>query len=46
MDFPCTRALDDAGMASLRNDALCKEMAQILLGMPVRVPVAWLAGTQ
>lgn len=34
----CERALGGGGMASLRNDALGKGMAQILLSMPVRVP--------
>ena len=43
MNFLCTRALDGGGMASLRNDALGKGMAQILLSMPVRVPRDWLA---
>jgi hypothetical protein len=37
-NFLCTQALDGGGMASLRNDALGKGMAQILLCMPVRVP--------
>ena len=40
MNFLCTRALDGGGMASLRNDALGKGMAQILLSMPVQVPRA------
>jgi hypothetical protein len=43
LNFLCTRALDGGGMASLRNDALGKGMAQILLSMPVRVPQEWLA---
>lgn len=37
-NFVCLDALDGGGMASLRNDALGKGMAQILLSMPVRVP--------
>jgi hypothetical protein len=41
MNFLCTRALDGGGMASLRNDALGKGMAQILLSMPVHVPRDW-----
>lgn len=44
LNFLCTDALDGGGMASLRNDALGKGMAQILLAMPVRVPRAWIAG--
>jgi hypothetical protein len=43
MNFVCTRALDGGGMASLRNDALGKGMAQILLTMPVQVPAEWMA---
>ncbi|WP_421955698.1 acyclic terpene utilization AtuA family protein [Polaromonas sp.] len=39
----CEQALGGGGMASLRNDPLGKGMAQILLSMPVRVPVALLA---
>jgi hypothetical protein len=38
VNFLCARALDGGGMASLRNDALGKGMAQILLSMPVQVP--------
>jgi hypothetical protein len=34
-NFVCERALGGGGMASLRNDALGKGMAQILLSMPV-----------
>jgi hypothetical protein len=30
-------------MASLRNDALGKGMAQILLALPLRAPARWLA---
>jgi hypothetical protein len=43
MNFLCTRALDGGGMASLRNDPLGKGMAQILLSMPVQVPMDWTA---
>ncbi len=43
-NFVCTQALGGGGMASLRNDALGKGMAQILLAMPVQVPIALLAG--
>ncbi len=43
-NFVCTQALDGGGMASLRNDSLGKGMGQILLSMPLRVPVALLAG--
>ena len=42
MNFVCEQALDGGGMASLRNDALGKGMAQILLTMPVRVPATGL----
>lgn len=42
-NFVCEQALGGGGMASLRNDSLGKGMAQILLSMPVRVPVALLA---
>lgn len=38
-NFVCENALGGGGMATLRNDSLGKGMAQILLGMPVRVPV-------
>jgi hypothetical protein len=44
LNFLCTRALDGGGMASLRNDALGKGMAQILLSMPVRVTANWFEG--
>ncbi|MES2259672.1 MAG: acyclic terpene utilization AtuA family protein [Pseudomonadota bacterium] len=37
-NFVCEQALGGGGMASLRNDALGKGMAQLLLAMPVRVP--------
>jgi len=40
-NFVCEQALGGGGMASLRNDALGKGMAQILLALPVRVPAAW-----
>jgi hypothetical protein len=43
-NFVCTQALGGGGMASMRNDALGKGMAQILLAMPVRVPIALLSG--
>src|SRR6185312_6800477 len=42
-NFVCTQALGGGGMASLRNDPLGKGMGQILLAMPVRVPVALLS---
>ena len=42
-NFVCEQALGGGGMASLRNDPLGKGMAQILLSMPVRVPVSLLA---
>lgn len=42
-NFVCEQALGGGGMASLRNDALGKGMAQILLSMTVRVPIALLA---
>jgi hypothetical protein len=38
LNFVCEQALGGGGMASLRNDALGKGMAQVLLAMPVRVP--------
>ena len=41
MIFVCTQALDGGGMASLRNDALGKGMAQVLLEIPVHVPPDW-----
>ncbi|MCP5282009.1 MAG: DUF1446 domain-containing protein [Rhodoferax sp.] len=37
-NFVCEQALDGGGMASMRNDALGKGMAQILLSMPLAVP--------
>ena len=40
-NFVCQQALGGGGMASLRNDALGKGMGQILLAMPVRVPMSW-----
>jgi hypothetical protein len=42
-NFVCEQALDGGGMASTRNDALGKGMAQILLSMPVRVPTLLLS---
>jgi hypothetical protein len=42
-NFVCEQALGGGGMRSLRNDALGKGMAQILLAMPVRIPVALLS---
>jgi len=38
INLVCQRALGGGGMASLRNDALGKGMAQMLLDMPVEVP--------
>jgi hypothetical protein len=38
LNFVCEQALGGGGMASLRNDALGKGMAQVLLAMPVHVP--------
>jgi hypothetical protein len=38
INLVCQRALGGGGMASLRNDALGKGMAQMLLDMPVDVP--------
>jgi len=46
MNFVCEQALDGGGMASLRNDALGKGMAQITLTMPVSVPASWWAAQQ
>ena len=43
LNFVCEQALGGGGMASLRNDPLGKGMAQILLSLPLRVPVAELA---
>jgi hypothetical protein len=42
-NFVCEQALDGGGMRSMRNDPLGKGMAQILLSMPIQVPVALLA---
>jgi hypothetical protein len=42
-NFACEQALGGGGMKSLRNDALGKGMAQILLALPVRIPVALLS---
>jgi hypothetical protein len=41
LNFVCEQALDGGGLASLRNDALGKGMAQVLLAMPVKVPPGW-----
>jgi hypothetical protein len=40
LNFVLHQALDGGGMASLRNDPLGKGFAQMLLDMPVKVPVA------
>jgi acyclic terpene utilization AtuA family protein len=42
VNFVCERALGGGGMASLRNDALGKGMAQMLLDLPVEVPASLL----
>jgi hypothetical protein len=42
INLVCERALGGGGMASLRNDPLGKGMAQMLLDMPVEVPVVLL----
>ena len=42
-NFVCEQALDGGGMSSLRNDPLGKGMGQILLAMPIQVPLALLA---
>ena len=42
-NFVCEQALDGGGMRSMRNDPLGKGMAQILLSMPVHIPVTLLA---
>ena len=44
-NFVCEQALDGGGMTSMRNDALGKGMAQILLSMPIRVPPGMLGRT-
>ena len=41
MNLVLHQALDGGGPASLRLDPLGKGMAQMLLDMPVQVPVAW-----
>jgi len=41
MNFLLQEALDGGGPASRRMDPLGKGLAQILLDMPVRVPVSW-----
>lgn len=43
MNFVMHDALDGGGPASTRMDPLGKGMGQILLDMPVRVPVTWMA---
>jgi hypothetical protein len=40
-NFLLSEALGGGGMASLRNDPLAKGLAQILLDLPVSVPVEW-----
>ena len=45
MNFVCEQALDGGGMASLRNDALGKGMAQILLTMPILINTQLLQNT-
>ena len=42
-NFVCEQALGGGGMSSMRNDPLGKGMGQILLSMPIQVPVALLA---
>lgn len=44
-NFVCEQALDGGGMASMRNDALGKGMAQILLSMPVQIPAELVPGS-
>ncbi|GAA5235063.1 DUF1446 domain-containing protein [Verticiella sediminum] len=44
-NFVLEQALAGGGAASLRNDPLGKTLGQVLLGHPVRVPVAWLPET-
>jgi hypothetical protein len=39
-NFVCEQALDGGGMASMRNDPLGKGMGQILLSMPIAVPMS------
>ena len=46
VNFVCERALGGGGMASLRNDALGKGMAQMLLELPVEVPASLLQEVQ
>lgn len=43
-NFVCEQALGGGGSASLRNDALGKGMAQLLLSFPVYVPQSLLPG--
>ncbi len=44
-NFVCEQALDGGGMTSMRNDALGKGMAQILLSMPIQVAPSLLGQT-
>jgi hypothetical protein len=44
LNFVLRETLGGGGMASLHADNLAKAYAQVLLGMPVPVPRAWLAG--
>jgi len=46
LNFVCGQALGGGGMASLRNDALGKGMAQMLLDLPVSVPESLLQDLQ
>ncbi|MEO7940930.1 MAG: acyclic terpene utilization AtuA family protein, partial [Burkholderiaceae bacterium] len=45
-NFVCEQALDGGGMSSMRNDALGKGMAQILLSMPISVPCDFAAESE
>jgi hypothetical protein len=40
VNFVCEQALGGGGMSSLRNDPLGKGMAQMVLSMPVTVPLS------
>ena len=40
-NFVLIEALGGGGLASLRNDALGKGMAQMALDLPLPVPAAW-----
>jgi len=44
LNFVLQHALDGGGPTSLRTDPLGKGMAQMVLGMPVRIPAALVAG--